>query len=144
MKNFIFLTSLFCSLYLFNCDADKVIWSGEVNSNGSPTEAIPLVINQKYQIKVSHYLNLGKWIQQGEPLASDACYEFNRDHPLNPLSTFKNSHDISVCNGSYHPNHIYRSNVFFAKQNRIHFWIYDTNYEDNSGSLHVDLISIEN
>lgn len=111
-------------------------------SDGSPTKAIPLVLKQQYRIKVSGFVNLGKWVQGGEALANDACFEFSKEKNTSQIETFKNSQDISVCDGKYHPNHIYQSIPFIAKQDRIHFWIYDTEYDDNSGSLQVQIIQI--
>jgi hypothetical protein len=142
MKYFVFLISLSCLLVSLDCQADKIIWSGEVNANGAPTESISLVLQQQYQIKVSGYVNLGKWIQHREKLASDACYEFSQNHPFKKLTSIRNSLDISMCEGPYHPDHVYRSDIFTANQNRIHFWVYDTYYEDNGGSFHVEIINI--
>lgn len=133
----------FCSvlfLYLGNVHADDVIWSGEVKSDGSPTASIPLVLNQSYQIKASKALNLGKWVQNGEELANDACYEFGQSQHQTKVESLKNSQNISVCDGTYHPDHVYQSAPFTAKQNRIHFWVYDTNYDDNNGFFHVEVI----
>lgn len=120
--------------------ADEVIWKGDVKSDGSATIAIPLVLHEQYQIKANQYVNLGKWIQGGEELANDACYQFNKEKFISKVETLKNSQNISVCDGSYHPDHLYQSEPFVAKQNRIHFWVYDTNYEDNAGAFHVEII----
>lgn len=124
--------------------ADEVIWRGNVKSDGSATIPIPLILNERYQIKASKSINVGKWVQAGEELASDACYEFNKEKYLNKLECLKNSQNISVCNGTYHPDHIYQSEPFVAKQNRLHFWVYDTNYDDNRGDFHVEIIHKKN
>lgn len=124
------------------CSAETVIWKGEVSSDGTPTQAIPLQLHKKYQIRVSGFVNLGKWIQSGEKLANDACYEFNKETMTTKIVSFKNSNNISVCGENYHFDHVYQSNPFIAKQNKIHFWIYDTNYEDNSGSFQIEVVAI--
>ena len=120
--------------------ADEVIWSGDVKSDGSATASIPLILHERYQIKASQFVNLGKWVQAGEKLANDACYEFNKTQSQEKLEFLKNSQNISVCDGSYHPDHAYQSEPFVAKQNRIHFWVYDTDYDDNNGVFHVEII----
>lgn len=137
------LKSLFCNLLLLSfatLSADEVIWKGNVKASGSPTEAIKLINHETYKIKVSKFVNLGKWVQAGEKLASDACYEFSQTSEQSKLESLKNSLNISVCDGKYHPDHTYESEFFEAKQNRIHFWINDTDYNDNSGELYVEII----
>lgn len=128
-----------------NCfGAEKEVWKGEVNSNGNPTEAIPLQIHKKYQIKASGYVNLGKWIQNHQKLANDACFEFSQEGKVEKVETLKNSNEISVCSdNTYHPDHAYQSEPFTANSDRIHFWVHDTNYEDNSGSFQVQIVEIE-
>lgn len=125
-----------------NIFADTIIWSGEVNSNGTPTTNVKLELGKKYQIKVSGMMNLGKWWKGGVPLMQDACYEFNAltKSALNP--SLKNSLNISVCNGNFHQDHLYQSLPFIAAQSAIHFWIYDTDYSDNSGALQVQVINL--
>lgn len=132
---FFFLNSYICSSY-----GDEVIWKGKVNSDGIPTELIPLKIHDKYQIRVSGYINLGKWVQQGEKLANDACYEFGEKNLPTKQGTLKNSNNISTCDDKYHVDHIYLSKPFVAKQNRIFFWVYDTDYEDNNGAFELEVI----
>lgn len=125
----------------FNCAyGDTVIWSGEINSDGTPSAAIPLEFNKTYQIKANGYINLGKWIQAQKKLANDSCYEFNKEKSTEKRESLRNSLSISVCDGSYHPDHRYQSEPFIAKNNRIHFWIDDTDYDDNSGSFYVEII----
>lgn len=122
---------MFCGLLFFSfgsCYADEVVWSGEVKSDGSPTAPIPLILHERYQIKVSNPINIGKWVQAQETLANDACFEFNKEKSLQQIETLKNSQNISVCDGTYHTDHIYQSKPFVANQNRIHFWINDTDY----------------
>lgn len=143
MRHFILL---FCILFLFisgKSSAETVVWSGKVDSKGIPSVPIKLVLNKKYQIKVSGEINLGKWIQNREKLANDACYEFNSKTNTEKIESIKNSLNITVCDGKYHLDHIYTSEPFIAKQNRIHFWIYDTNYDDNSGSFQVQVIGLD-
>lgn len=128
---------------LSDAHADKVIWSGEVHSNGKPTEAIHLTNHKKYQIKANGFVNLGKWIKKSEPLANDSCYEFGKSGSVEKLESLKNSNEISVCDGKYHPDHAYQSEPFVAKQNLIHFWIHDTDYSDNADVFQVQIVEIE-
>lgn len=123
--------------------AEKIIWQGEVSSYGEPTEPITLVNRKKYQIKVKGFVNLGKWIQGTEKLANDACYEFSQTDKKLKWEAIKNSGNISVCDNSYHPDHVYQSEPFIAKQNRILFWVNDTNYDDNNGAFHVQVVELE-
>lgn len=143
-----FLCCVFFSLCICNAYADEVIWKGVVDSNGTPTDTIPLKLREQYQIRVGKYTNLGKWIQANEQLANDACYEFSFEFsgkfPPKKFESFKNSHNISVCDGTFHIDHVYQSEPFVAEQNRIFFWIYDTNYDDNSGVLEVEVIHKDN
>lgn len=134
-KNFLLLSLIFANL-----SADTVVWSGVVQSNGTPTVAIPLELHKEYYIKASGYVNLGKWVQGGEKLANDACYEFNKEKSTAKFESIRNSHDVSICTGEYNPNHHYQSPTFTAKQDRIHFWVQDTMYQDNSGEFKVEVV----
>ena len=80
----VLLSSLLFSICICNSYADEVVWKGKVSSDGTPTEFITLKMHERYQIKASDYTNLGKWVQQGEKLANDACYEYNQKLP--PIS----------------------------------------------------------
>lgn len=122
--------------------SDTVVWSGKVNADGTPSKVVPLTLGKKYIIKVSGIVNLGKWWQQGKPLAEDACYEFNAELKPEKYNTFSNSLHISVCDGTYHADHVYQSSPFMAAQSGIHFWVYDTDYSNNSGSLDVQVIEV--
>lgn len=135
----------FCAVTFFiNAEAaEKIVWSGEVSSNGEPTETITLVNNNRYQIKVQGFVNLGKWIQNREELANDACYEFSPSGKAEKAKALANSADISVCEDKYRTDHNYQSEPFIAKQNRIHFWINDSNYDDNSGAMKVQIIELD-
>lgn len=124
-------------------NADEVVWTGNVNSDGTPSEAVRLNLKDTYQIKVSGFINLGKWVQQREKLANDACYEFNPEAATEQIISIKNSLDIAVCDGKYHPDHVYISKPFIAQQNRVHFWIFDQDYDDNHGELKVEIIQVK-
>lgn len=128
----------FCSAY-----GNEVVWKGTVHSDGTPTPLVSLNMHQKYQIKANGYINLGKWMQAGEKLANDPCFEFNEKFPPEKFESLKNSQNVSVCTGTYQPDHIYLSEPFIAKQNRLFFWINDTDYEDNSGSFEVEVIKLQ-
>lgn len=135
---FIFCFFMFASVL----HAENVIWSGTVNSDGIPSELVKLELDKRYQIRVSGFVNLGKWIQNREKLANDACYEYNSEGNLEKLESLRNSLDISVCDGSYHPQHIYQSLPFVTKHNRIHFWVHDFDYDDNHGAFKVEVLQI--
>lgn len=130
-----FLCFSVCSL-----SADEVIWRGKVESNGTPTKLITLKTHEEYQIKASGFINLGKWKQAGEALANDACFEFSEKFPPEKFQALKNSNEIDICKGEYHPDHVYVSAPFVAKDNRIFFWVNDLNYDDNSGDFEVEVI----
>ncbi len=134
------LTSICLTGY---CLAEQVIWEGEVNSDGTPTTSVKLTLGHEYFIKVSGVMNLKKWWKQGKPLEEDACFEFNAEQTPMKLLSFKNSININVCDGTYHPDHIYTSKPFIAAQSGVHFWIYDSDYEDNNGTLFVQVIDTE-
>jgi hypothetical protein len=142
MMRIFLLIFAFCIFCASSTYADKVVWSGEVQSNGSPTHLIKLTLGKQYQIKVSGAINLGKWWQLGKPLADDACFEYNEETAPTFVNTLRNSMQISVCDGVYHSDHIYLSKPFIAAQNGIHFWICDTDYTDNSGALNVQVIEL--
>lgn len=132
-----------CTFLIFlstSCQAENILWSGNVEANGNPTEAVGLELFKKYKIRVSGVINLGKWIQNREKLANDACFEFNPEEKTTKIMSIRNSMDISVCNNQYNSNHIYESPVFKAEQNKIHFWIEDSDYDDNSGSFQIQII----
>jgi len=126
------------------CSAEKVVWSGKVDSNGNPTVPISLVLHHQYQIKVSGIVKLGKWKQGGKLLANDACFEYveGENREMVKVMSLRNSNDISVCEGKFHEGHIYQSLPFKAKQNKIHFWVFDTNYEDNYGAFDVEVTEV--
>ena len=140
MRFLCFLAPLILSLTTL-C-AEHVVWSGEVSSNGNPTALVKLTPKKKYQIKASGEINLGKWWQLGKPLADDACYEYNELVEPRHVNTLKNSLQISLCDGTYHADHIYISKPFIADQGGIHFWVQDIDYNDNKGSLKVELIEL--
>lgn len=139
---------LLCSLCfgVSSSYADEVIWKGFVDSNGTPSKPIELTIYERYQIKASHYINLGKWHQGFQKLANDACYQFDPEAKISPdkLESLKNSQNISVCRGEYHEDHVYLSEPFVAKQNLIFFWIYDSDYNDNNGAFELEIIHKSN
>ncbi len=125
------------------CFGDNVIWSGTVNSDGSPSKAIPLETGKQYQIKAVGAVKLGNWKKNGEELSSDPCYLFGSDpESVTKTKSLRNSADIDVCDGKYHLNHVYLSFPFTATQERIHFWIHDSIYNDNSGTFSVEILEI--
>lgn len=142
IRHFNFFLSLFCFFCFSPVFADNVIWKGDVAADGTPSPVTKLVLEKKYQIKVSGAINLGKWWQKGHPLENDACYEFNEELPPRKLLSLKNSMNISLHDEAYHLDHIYLSRPFVAAQDGIHFWVYDNDYSNNSGAFHVEVIEL--
>ena len=138
MRNLTFALFLFSTL-----NGENV--SLEVPADGTPTKAIDLKLSHKYQIKVTGAVNLGKYWEGNTVLADDACYELiaKTGKATSPLKNFRNSLDINVCEEKYREDHTYTSKTFVAKQSKIHFWIDDIDYSDNSGSLHIEIIEIK-
>jgi len=132
----------FCTSFFSQVLADTVVWSGDVDSNGTPTALIPLTLGKQYQVKASGTLNLGKWWQAGKPLEEDAFYEYNNSIDPIKLETLKNSFNLSLNNNGFHPDHVYLSKPFTAAQNGVHFWISDIDYGDNTGKLQVQIIEL--
>lgn len=137
-----FTLSLLCLSSVFSLQASEVVWEGTVHSDGSPSKTISLDLHQKYQLRGSGFVNLGKWVQNREKLANDANYEFNSEGETEKVVSLKNSLDIPLGDGKYHADHIYQSEPFTPKQNKIHFWVYDTDYEDNNGEFKVEVLRI--
>jgi hypothetical protein len=133
-----FLFSLIC------LEANTSIWQGEVSSDGNPSPVVRLKLGHKYQIQVTGTINLGKWRRNGDALEDDACFEFAKNNTTpSAIFTFKNSMNVSLCDGHFHPSHVYLSAPFLAAQNGIHFWVHDDDYENNSGSFQVQVIELE-
>lgn len=120
-----------------------LVWQGSVSPKGNRTPTLRLDKKSRYYIEVSRNVYFGRW--QKNPrmsLVNDACYEFKaRGHSV-ALPVFKNSLNVSVCHGKYHPNHIYRSALFSGNDKGIKFWIFDTDYRDNIGGLWVKVFRI--
>lgn len=139
LKIFALLYSL---AFLGNVFADNVVWSGAVSSDGSLSPYIKLIPGQLYQIKVTGTIAIGKWSKNGQPLVNDANYEFNAvGHPLF-YPVLRNNLDITLGDGKYHPDHVYQSAVFTAPKDEIHFWIFTTEYSDNTGAFAVEVSQV--
>lgn len=138
--------STFCGAATFANEA--LVWKGSVSSDGNASASIPLEIGATYQISVSGTINLGKWRQNGQPLGEDAYFSFEISNPsdltgVSKSDNFKNSMLIAVGGEKYNPSHVYVSQPFKATENRIHFWVYDTNYDDNSGAFSVQIFKLK-
>jgi hypothetical protein len=83
----------------------------------------------------------GTW-RNGKRLINDACFEFNAKGYADPLPVFQNNLKIPVCDGTYRPSHVYRSKPFKSNGLPLFFWIYDTDYRDNSGSMFVKVVQL--
>jgi hypothetical protein len=117
-----------------------IVWRGNVQANGAPTPFISLILGKKYQIKAKGEINLGKLWQEEKPLAEDACYEYNAKITPIALDSLRNSIGIPLDNKSFNENHTYVSKPFIAKNNGIHFWINNSDYNKSSGALDVTII----
>ncbi len=122
--------------------ADRLVWTGNVDSRGQRITSPQLVAGNKYYIVVRGTLSEGTWYVNGNTLLNDACYEFNAQGSPQVLSIFQNSQGIIVCDNQYHPDHIYCSAYFDSNGQPISFWIFDTDYRDNSGSLQVEIYEV--
>lgn len=143
MQKIICFLTLFIFLLASSAFAEKVIWKGKVSANGTPSEVISLDMHKQYTIHVHGYVNLGKWVKGGEKLANDACFEFNKTTKVSKAASLENSLYITVCDGLYHLDHVYQSQPFIAKKNRVHFWVNDTYYDDNTGEFEVEVIQLD-
>ncbi|QLH37386.1 MAG: hypothetical protein HWD61_15605 [Parachlamydiaceae bacterium] len=134
----IFLCAFSFSMLLASASfAEHVVWEGQLAADGTPSPVVDLKLNKTYEIVVSGSVNLGKWVEAGKPLAQDASYEYNAPSGPTKAKTFRNSSDIPLNDSAFNPTHVYRSEPFVAKQNKIHFWIQDADYSDNTGNLTV-------
>ena len=123
---------------------DTVIWTGNVNSNGSRTPNIRLQNGRDYYFIVEGSVYFGKWRQNRQSLLNDACCEFNARPEPQYLPVFNNSLGAPFNNTAYRSNHVYRSKTFRAIGHQsICFWIFDPDYRDNRGSLRVRLIIVD-
>ena len=122
--------------------ADRLVWTGNVDSRGQRITSPQLVAGNKYYIVVRGTLSEGTWYVNGNTLLNDACYEFNAQGSPQVLSIFQNSQGIIVCDNQYHPDHIYCSAYFDSNGQPISFSIFDTDYRDNSGSLQVEIYEV--
>lgn len=133
-----------CCLFLFSMSlfAEKVIWSGTVSASGEPTPDIPLELRGEYIIRSSGVVNVDKWIEGKEKFSNDACYSFGTNGKTEGVVSLQNSLNVPMCTGTYLQDHVYESAPFTADQNRIHFWVYDIDYDDNNGEFDVEIIEL--
>jgi hypothetical protein len=114
--------------------AQTLIWSGNIPGNGNRVGPISLTNGAKYYVEVQGYIYFGKWWQNGRDLLNDSCYEFNaRSQPI-PMTILQNNLGIIYCS-RYNPAHVYRSAPFLSSSQQLWFWVYDTDYRDNRGSI---------
>lgn len=143
MKRLFLTAGLLCSLMSLDCFAEKVVWTGEVHSDGTPSATINLNLDKKYQFIVSGTINLGKWVEAGVPMGEDAFFEFDGPNGPERQPAFKNSINVSLEDKTYQPSHTYKSMPFVAKNSKVHFWVDDKDYSDNKGSLQVKVVLVD-
>jgi hypothetical protein len=114
--------------------AQTLIWSGNIPGNGNRVGPISLTNGVKYYVEVQGYIYFGKWWQNGRDLLNDSCYEFNARSQSVPITILQNNLGIIYCS-QYNPVHIYRSAPFLSNGQPLWFWVYDTDYRDNRGSI---------
>jgi hypothetical protein len=119
---------------------DKLIWSGRISATGQPSEPVQLLNGNSYYFLVKGTVNFGTL--NGKALNNDACYEFNSKGYPEAVAIFKNNLEFSCGDDKYHTDHVYCSGKFESKGQAINFWLFDTDYSGNSGSLEVDIYSI--
>ncbi len=128
----------FCSIG----SSDKLFWAGDVSAMGQRITSTPLVAGNKYYIVVRGFINQGTWVENGRVLLNDACYEFNAKTSPDPLPIFQNNLGIIVCDNQYHSDHIYCSSQFESNGQPVTSWLVDTDYRDNSGTMHVEIYEV--
>lgn len=143
LKKISFTVGLLFSLTNLACFSQVVVWSGDVSADGTPTQAIDLKLDKKYQIIAKGTINLGKWVEAGKALGEDASYEYNAPSSPTVADNLRNSINIPLENKNFNPQHIYKSLPFVAKQSKIHFWVHDLDYSDNKGSFTVELVQLD-
>lgn len=122
--------------------SQEVVWKGDVSADGNPSPAIDIELDKKYQIVVKGTVNLGKWVEAGKILGEDAAFEFNGPTGPERNVIFRNSNNIPLNDKNFNTEHIYKTEPFVAKQNKIHFWVQDRDYGDNNGSFQVEIIKL--
>jgi len=122
--------------------AQQQVWAGNVSSLGRSIQAFNLRPRLRYYIVVSRNVYFGRWSVNGRSLLNDACYEYNAKGRPDSLPVFKNSFNIPVCDGRYRSSHVYRSAPFVYSGGALRFWIFDTDYRDNSGSMYVQVFRV--
>ena len=142
MARYVSFLCAFMFLCMGSCFGETIVWSGEVQADGAPSPIVALEIGKRYQIRASGTMDLGRWWQQGKPLKNDACYGYNDVVGPEPIESLKDSINIGVSDGKYHPDHVYHSEPFIAQESGVHFWIHDINYNDNKGSLTVEVLQL--
>ncbi len=114
-----------------------------VPSNGMTTEArVVRKKNTYYYLVVSGSAYFSRYDRPGGQLMNDACYEFNSKPRPVPMDVLKNNQNVNVCNSRYNRNSQYRTKPFIPK-GPLRFWIFDTDYRDNSGGLRVDVYRLD-
>jgi len=126
------------------CQADTLIWSGEISSLGRASETFPLQQGASYYFVASGTVYFGRWYINKRSLVNDACYEFNAKGYNDPLPILKNNINIPMATSAFRADHVYVSAAFMILQSGpMSFWIEDTDYRDNRGSLRVALYRID-
>jgi|GEM_PF-1566769 len=125
---------LILSLHSAALVGQTLIWSGNIPGNGNRVGPIALTKGATYYIEVSGFIYFGKWWQNGRDLLNDSCYEFNAHSQPTPMTILQNNLGIIYCS-QYNPAHVYRSAPFLSNGQQLWFWVYDTDYRDNRGSI---------
>ncbi len=118
--------------------AQTLIWRGSISSKGERTASIRLTRGKTYFIVVSGSFYMGRWWKNKRSIMNDPCYEFNAHYQPALIPVLKNNLGIGYCS-QYNPNHVYRSANFVSNGQPLYFWIADSDYRDNRGSLTAEV-----
>ncbi len=134
---------LFWLILALPATAQQLVWSGSVDARGGAIAASGIEPGSRYVIRAWGQMYFGRWWQNGRDLWNDACYEFSAKGYPDPLPVLQNSWSVPVCGGLYQSSHVYVSGEFEAPAGMpLSFWIFDTDYRDNSGWLTVEVYRV--
>lgn len=115
--------------------------SAYVPATGQTARVDGLVPGASYQLRISGWMTFGIWSRNGRTLQNDACYEFAAKGYPDPLPVLNSDLGTIQC-GPYDASHVYTSATFTAPSSSLSFWVFDSDYRDNSGALLVELLPV--
>jgi hypothetical protein len=130
------------SLVLAGATALAQSLAAYVPASGEAVRIDGLVPGTSYRLRISGWMTFGTWSVNGRMLQNDACYEFAAKGFPDPLPVLTNDAGVIAC-GDYAPDHVYTSAPFQAQETSMRFWVLDSDYRDNAGSLLVELLPVQ-